>query len=431
MVIETLNALTALNYPQFEVILLDNNTVNPEIWRPVEKHCKQLGERFHFYHFDTITGAKAGALNKCIQLTSPKAEIIAVFDSDYITKSDFLEKLVGYFNDPKVGFVQTCQDYRDWDQNSYQTACYYEYEPAYKLVLPGYNEWDVNYTIGTMCLIRRDVLEKVGGWAEWCLTEDSEAAVRIHAEGYTGYFLRDTYGKGLIPETFENYKLQRFRWSAGPAQQLQKHWRLYMPWGSQGKLTLIQKLGELNHSLAPLFGEIINFFIVFAILAICMWYAVVQHKHFYIPNIILFFIIATMFKNLIFSYIIIRLIGGKWKDYFLSSIASRSLIFISGMAYCRAWISNHIKWRRTDKFKTSSSVRRAISSSKPEFFAALVYFVISVVMVPFVSFWPIDVLFLIWISLLNRVITFLCAPFMAFLSEKNLEISLDSTYTRE
>ena len=160
----------------------------------------------------------------------------------------------------------------------------------------GLNEWDVNYTIGTLCLIRRNALEKVGGWAEWCLTEDSEVAVRIHALGYTGYYLKDTFGKGLIPETFESYKQQRFRWSAGPAQQFQKHWRLLFALAFDGRLTIVQKFGEIFHSLSIFFSEFLNLLMIIPVLGVCLWFSLVKQESFVIPYVILFFIIASMIR---------------------------------------------------------------------------------------------------------------------------------------
>src|SRR5260370_745332 len=81
-------------------------------------------------------------------------------------------------------------------------------------------------TVGTMSLIRRAALERAGGWAEWCLTEDSELAIRIHAAGYQSVYLTEPYGRGLIPETFEGYRRQRYRWTYGPVQEFPHHWRL-------------------------------------------------------------------------------------------------------------------------------------------------------------------------------------------------------------
>jgi hypothetical protein len=50
MVIETLDALAKLAYPNFEVLVIDNNTRDEEVWRPLEEHCAKLGGRFRFFH---------------------------------------------------------------------------------------------------------------------------------------------------------------------------------------------------------------------------------------------------------------------------------------------------------------------------------------------------------------------------------------------
>ncbi len=106
-----------------------------------------------------------------------------------------------------------------------------------------------------MSLIRRRALEEAGGWAEWCLTEDSELAIRIHAAGYDSVYLPQPYGRGLIPETFADYRKQRFRWTYGPVQELKRHWRLFLPGplGQPSALTLIQRLHHANHGLDVVF----------------------------------------------------------------------------------------------------------------------------------------------------------------------------------
>src|ERR1700740_3679826 len=83
MLIETLDALSRLDYPDFEVLVIDNNTRDESVWRPVEAHCAQLGARFRFFHVAPLAGFKAGALNYALARTAPDAEIIAVIDSDY------------------------------------------------------------------------------------------------------------------------------------------------------------------------------------------------------------------------------------------------------------------------------------------------------------------------------------------------------------
>jgi len=229
VVMETLAALARLRYPNFEVLVIDNNTKDPDLWQPVEAHCQRLGSRFRFFHVDPLPGAKAGALNFVLQHTAPDAEVVGLIDADYQAEPGFLEQLIGYFDDPKMGFVQTPHDYREWEHSLYLRMCYWEYKGFFETSMVSFNERDAGITVGTMCLIRRKALEEAGGWAEWCVTEDSELAIRIHALGYSSMYLNATFGRGLIPETFSGYKKQRFRWTYGPLQEFKHHFRLYLP----------------------------------------------------------------------------------------------------------------------------------------------------------------------------------------------------------
>src|SRR5262249_43805505 len=188
-----------MQYPNFEVLVIDNNTKDPALWRPVEEHCRQLGPRFRFFHVDRLAGAKGGALNYALRHSDPAAEIVGVLDADYQARPDFLERLIPFFSDPKTGFVQTPHDYRDWQNQTFVRSCYWEYRPFYYLEMPGLNQWDASRTIGTMCLVRRRVLDEIGGWSETCLTEDSELSVRIHAHGYVGHYIGESFGRGLVP----------------------------------------------------------------------------------------------------------------------------------------------------------------------------------------------------------------------------------------
>jgi hypothetical protein len=75
----------------------------------------------------------------------------------------------------------------------------------------------------------------VGLWADWCLTEDSERAVRLHAAGYRGRNLGVTDGRGRLPEDFARYRQQRFRGSAGPVPPLKRHGHVLLPHWANGR----------------------------------------------------------------------------------------------------------------------------------------------------------------------------------------------------
>jgi hypothetical protein len=85
------------------------------------------------------------------------------------------------------------------------------------------NERNAIIQHGTMTMVRRRVLADLGGWAEWCITEDAELGLRVFEHGYEATYVPHSYGKGLMPDTFIDFKKQRFRWAYGAMQILRAH----------------------------------------------------------------------------------------------------------------------------------------------------------------------------------------------------------------
>ncbi len=228
MVIDTLRSLLRLDYPRYEVILIDDNTDDEDLWRPVEAWCARHAVKFA--HLANWPGYKSGALNYALRrLTSPEAEVIGVIDSDYQIEPGFLRRCAPAFADPWIGFVQSPQDYRDWTQARYYRRLYYSYKYFFAVSQPSRNEHDGAIFAGTMGLIRRVVLEQLGGWDEWCITEDAELSLRLLRAGWHGLHVDQSWGHGVMPLTFEALKGQRYRWCFGGIQVLRMHWRSLMP----------------------------------------------------------------------------------------------------------------------------------------------------------------------------------------------------------
>ncbi len=225
MLIETLDALARLDYPDFEVLVIDNNTRDAAVWRPVEAHCAQLGPRFRFFHVAPLAGFKAGALNYALARTAPDAEIVAVIDSDYVVDARWLRDLTPAFRDQRIAIVQAPQDYRDEGASAFKAMCYAEYRGFFHIGMITRNERNAIIQHGTMTMVRRRQLEDCGGWAEWCITEDAELGLRIFEAGFDASFVPSSYGRGLMPDTFVDFKKQRFRWAYGAMQILKAHAR--------------------------------------------------------------------------------------------------------------------------------------------------------------------------------------------------------------
>jgi exo-beta-1,3-glucanase (GH17 family)/cellulose synthase/poly-beta-1,6-N-acetylglucosamine synthase-like glycosyltransferase len=235
----TLDALARLNYPNYECVVVINNTPDPALWRPVEEHCRALGERFKFVREENLAGFKAGALRLALAHTAPDAEIVGVLDADYVVQADWLTDLVPLFADPKVGLIQAPQDHRDGERSVMHRAMNGEFAGFFDIGMVQRNEANAIIVHGTMCLIRREALEEAGGWSSDTICEDTDLGLTVLEHGWIAHYTNRRYGYGLLPDSFQSYKRQRHRWAYGGFQILRKHWRRFIPGASQ--LTREQK----------------------------------------------------------------------------------------------------------------------------------------------------------------------------------------------
>ncbi|RXF64947.1 glycosyltransferase family 2 protein [Pseudomonas syringae] len=222
MVKRTLDSLQKLDYPDFEVLVIDNNTQDPAIWKPIERYCQQLGPRFQFFHVSPLPGFKAGALNYLLRHTAEDAEVVAVIDADYCVHRQWLKHMVPHFTDPKVAVIQSPQDYRDGHESLFKYCCQAEYQGFFNIGMVIRNDHDAIIQHGTMTLIRRSALDRLG-WAEWCICEDAELGLRMLESGFSTGYAAISYGKGLTPDTFMDFKKQRYRWAYGAMQIVKRH----------------------------------------------------------------------------------------------------------------------------------------------------------------------------------------------------------------
>jgi cellulose synthase/poly-beta-1,6-N-acetylglucosamine synthase-like glycosyltransferase/exo-beta-1,3-glucanase (GH17 family) len=225
----TLDAVARLDYPNLECVVVINNTPDPAFWRPIEEHCRSLGDRFKFINEDNVTGYKAGALRLALAHTASDAEIIGVIDADYVVHPDWLKDLVPAFADPKVGMIQAPQDHRDGGRTLMHHAMNGEYAGFFDIGMVQRNEANAIIVHGTMCLIRRDALISTGGWSSDTIVEDTDLGLAVLEHGWQIHYTNRRYGHGLLPDTFDAYKKQRHRWAYGGFQILRKHWRHLLP----------------------------------------------------------------------------------------------------------------------------------------------------------------------------------------------------------
>lgn len=232
VLIATLEALRNQDYSNYEVLVLINNTPEPELWVPVKNYCEKIGPPFKFIYFDYVEGYKAGVLKEAEKYLDPRTEIIGVVDSDYIVKRDFIKNAILYFSFPQVGVVQFPQDYRDFPRDLFHLAMYYCYRYFFAVIMKFCDMLGATAFMGTVGFIKKEALTKAGSWDGKVLTEDSETGLRINAKGYKCIYVDKSVGRGLMPLDFRSCKNQRYRWAYGNMQTIIKHLNLLF-WGKE------------------------------------------------------------------------------------------------------------------------------------------------------------------------------------------------------
>jgi len=364
MLIETLDALAALDYPEYEVIVVDNNTPEPATWQPVAEHCRKLGERFRFFHVAPLTGFKAGALNFALKHTATDARVVAVIDSDYKVEPHWLRTLVPAFSDEKLAIVQSPQDYRDAQENAFKAMCYAEYRGFFHIGMVVRNERNAIIQHGTMTLVRHSALKKAGGWAEWCITEDAELGLRLFEHGYDAQYLPVTYGRGLMPETFTDYKKQRFRWAYGAVQILRRHADVLL--SSDRRLTK----GQRYHFIAgwlPWMMDGLN--LLFNVFAVLWSAAMIIAPHRFDPPLMMFSVLPLAlfaFKLAKLAHLYSSRVGANIRQTLAAALAGLALSHVVSVAVVHGLLTRNQPFFRTPKGKQPHALIEGFAAARAE-----------------------------------------------------------------
>ena len=348
-----------------EVLVVDNNTLDPALWEPVAEHCARLGAKFRFFHLGRWPGFKAGALNFAMGQTAADAEIVGVLDSDYIVDRDWLRCMVPQFANPRVGFVQSPQDYHDNDGSFFKRLMFWEYAGFFKLGMVNRNERNAIIQHGTMSLVRRSALEQGGNWSEWTITEDAELGLRLFRAGWEAVYSPRSFGRGVMPDDFAAFRKQRFRWAYGAMQIVRGHaGALLNPFNRE--LTLGQRWAFVTGWL-PWVGDALGLAFLVMGLAWSIGLIVAPMRFefpivlFMVPSIGLFFFkLAQIFA----------LYGAKvpcgWRDRLGAAVAGLALSHTIGKAVWKGLFIRSAPFLRTPKMEDAPALVQGLVMAREE-----------------------------------------------------------------
>jgi cellulose synthase/poly-beta-1,6-N-acetylglucosamine synthase-like glycosyltransferase len=238
-------------YPKnrFQIQVLDDSTDETvEIVRNKVEEYRAKGFDIVHLHRVNRQGYKAGALQEA--MPQVKSDFIAIFDADFVPRTDFLRTTMAYFEDPKVGIVQTRWEHINKDYSlltqlqALQLNVHFTVEQAgrsYGNLLLQFN--------GTAGVWRKNVINEAGGWQSDTLTEDLDLSFRAQIMGYKIQYLEKLESPAELPVEMNGLKSQQFRWNKGGAQNARKLFHLIWKEGAN-KLNWVQKMHATSQLLA-------------------------------------------------------------------------------------------------------------------------------------------------------------------------------------
>ncbi|MGD8601500.1 MAG: glycosyltransferase [Gemmatimonadota bacterium] len=216
-------AAAAQDYPRdrFDIQVLDDSTDDTkEIVAEVVDRVRATGVRIEHIHRTDRSGYKAGALAAGLERSD--AEFVAIFDADFVPGENFLRGLLvdeGYFDDPKVAFVQARWAWGGEVRGFLASALALLLDRHFFVQKPTRAYLGNVMTFnGSGGVWRRAAVEEAGGWSADTLTEDLDLSYRCALRGWHGVYTKDVAVPNQLPAHMRAFKMQQHRWAKGNAQ---------------------------------------------------------------------------------------------------------------------------------------------------------------------------------------------------------------------
>jgi hypothetical protein len=216
-----------------------------------------------------------------------------------------------------------------------------------------------------MALIRKSALIDVGGWAEWCITEDAELGLRLLEAGYRAVYTEKSYGKGLMPDSFDAYRKQRYRWAYGAMMILKGHARDLLPFGRR-RLNSAQRYQFLAGWM-PWIADGLQLLFVYMAIAWSVGMMWLPDK--IEPPLTLYLIVTLgmfFFKVGKSMWLYASKVPCSFLDNLGAAFAGLSLSYAVSKAVWRGLFTSNLPFHRTPKMENQPAIIRGLVSAREE-----------------------------------------------------------------
>ncbi len=281
--IRTVNSLLAQDYPDIEIIFVDDGSKDMTYFNV--KEAFENNPRVHV--FTKLNGGKASALNFGIEKSM--ADYVVCIDADTQLKTDAVSLLMKKFNEENVaavaGNVKVGNEVNmitRWQSIEYITSQNFD-RRAFDLLNC------ITVVPGAIGAFRKDAILISGGFTTDTLAEDCDLTMRLLRNGYIIRNCTTALSYTEAPETFNQFMKQRFRWSFGIMQCFWKHRdtifnKKYKNFGMIAMPNIL-----IFQIMLPILAPLADIILVVSLLAASLGIIVSS-----LPHIILYYFIFTL-----------------------------------------------------------------------------------------------------------------------------------------
>lgn len=219
-----IKTICEIDYPidKLQIQVLDDSTDETvDIVTQTVKDYQQKGFDISHIHRSNRAGYKAGALKE--GLKSAKGEFVGIFDADFIPKKNFLMTVLPFFNDSKIGMVQTRWEHinRSYSLITQIQALALDGHFVIEQQVRNKADYFINFN-GTSGVWRKSCIFDAGNWEADTLTEDLDLSYRAQLKGWKFKYLTDFTTPAEVPSEISSVKSQQFRWTKGAIETAKK-----------------------------------------------------------------------------------------------------------------------------------------------------------------------------------------------------------------
>ncbi|MGB8707451.1 MAG: glycosyltransferase [Dehalococcoidia bacterium] len=354
-----IDAVAAFRYPtdRFEIQVLDDSTDETvTLAKSKVAALKAKGLNISHIRRGTRDGFKAGALE--YGLRDAKGEFIAIFDADFIPPADFLLKTIPYFQDEKVGLVQTKWEHVNEGYSLLTKLQAFGLDAHFTIEQHGRNAGGhfMNFN-GTAGIWRRSCIIDAGNWQSDTLTEDLDLSYRAQLKGWKFLYLEHVGSPAELPVTMNALKTQQFRWTKGAAECVKKNLPSVLNSKHTSRTTKVHAIFHLMNCTV--------FICIFlaAVFSIPLLFIKSSHPQY---AQVFSFALFSPFSLLVLSYIY-WISATQRPGISFHSFLGKFLLFLSismgfslhnSIALCEGYAGKKIPFIRTPKFNITSSKDR-------------------------------------------------------------------------